>query len=55
MLYFNKADPRVFVPKRPLFGVPLGWTLNLGHDVGAWAFVGLLLSPTILMAYSLRR
>lgn len=40
LLYWNAADPRIFVPKR----IGVGWTLNFGRPM-AWVYTGLLLLP----------
>jgi uncharacterized membrane protein len=56
-LYFSKRDSRAWVPKRER---ELGWTFNLAHAKGALAFIGVLLTPAvvlliILVAYIARR
>lgn len=35
-VYFCKADPRLFVPKKQSWA---GWTINFGHDRGCWAML----------------
>lgn len=43
LIYINRDDPALFVPKR--FG-GVGWTVNLGRPV-AWVFVGAILALTV--------
>lgn len=42
-LYFNRADPRLLVPKR--FGI--GRTLNLGHPV-SWLLIALPIAVALI-------
>ncbi len=44
MLYFNRKDPRIFVPK---FYPALGWTVNLGNAYSYLTLVGLALIITL--------
>lgn len=44
VIYFNRKDPRVIVPKiTPL----TGWTLNFGN---LWSYIGLLAIISIILA-----
>ncbi len=45
-LYFCKADPRVWVPKRHGFG----WTVNLAHTAGACVLLGLTLGVPLAVS-----
>lgn len=45
VFYFDKDDPRIWVPKR----TKLGWTLNLAHNA-SWLVLGVLAFSVILAA-----
>jgi uncharacterized membrane protein len=45
-LYFNKQDPRLWVPKR----VPaMGWTVNFGHPRGWLALLAIVVGPVLFV------
>jgi len=49
-IYFSKRDPRLLVPKRPLFGLTLGYTFNFGHETyGFPAFLSLTVLPALIV------
>jgi uncharacterized membrane protein len=52
VIYFNKADDNLLVPKRPAY---LGWTLNFGHKLAPHTLVALLVLPPLLAAAAVRR
>ncbi len=50
-LFFNKADPRLLVPKRNPW---LGYTLNLGHPAAEPALLATILLPLLALALKAR-
>jgi uncharacterized membrane protein len=53
VFYFDKNDPRIWVPKR----TNLGWTLNFAHNA-SWFVLGVFVLSVIvaagIVAYSVR-
>jgi uncharacterized membrane protein len=43
VVYYDKADPRLFVPKR----TGLGWTLNFGHRASWLALGAIVLAAAV--------
>ncbi|MFM2136141.1 MAG: hypothetical protein RL021_1541 [Bacteroidota bacterium] len=46
MIYYNKKDPRVWLPKR---NPVMGWTLNFAHRSAYIWLIGLMAIPLITM------
>jgi uncharacterized membrane protein len=44
IFYFNRSDPRMFVPKR----IGLGWTINIAHPIAVVIPIALCLLIIIL-------
>lgn len=48
-VYFSKRDTRLWVPKK----IPtLGWTINLGHEQGAYWLLGFLVGVPLIIVLS---